>query len=313
MLREVPHDHGTGVRCLNPSDMCCRAAVVSGTSAPVGRLCGVSFVWLDELPLVPGPPDLRMGLRALDRSAWLLNDGLTEDELILKAELLDDHDDLVLLADGHEAAAAELLAHIEGHLGLPPSGLSGLAALDRASRLVPEDQCLMARVDGVWRLVGGSLVFPNQWRLVDKMGGTMLDIHGPTEGYEELLSTRVSSFFDRMTPYRIFGRRNWFFHDIADYHQPSAAEMRPITDPADAAGLFLRSERETLRLLPETGAVVFTIKTQIAPLAAVRERPAVAQQVVRYLAAATERGLRAKDAEGRSAAIMSYLSGSSGS
>ncbi len=41
-------------------------------------------------------------------------------------------------------------------------------------------------------------------------------------------------------------------------------------------GLWLRSERQTLRRLPSSGAILFTIRTRLAPLAVVAGRPAIA-------------------------------------
>ena len=118
------------------------------------------------------------------------------------------------------------------------------------------------------------------------------------------------TFFDNLRVGQVVARRNWFVHDIADYHQPVAVPMRPVDDPAEVASLFVRSERETLRRLPESDAMVFTIKTQIAPLPEVKARPQVAEQVAAYLSAATPRGLRAKDAEAREIALIAYLTSS---
>jgi hypothetical protein len=49
-----------------------------------------------------------------------------------------------------------------------------------------------------------------------------------------------------------------------------------VTAPA---GLWLRSERQTLSRLPESGAILFTIRTQQVPLAVLAERPDVADRM----------------------------------
>ncbi|NNE75354.1 MAG: DUF3445 domain-containing protein [Acidimicrobiales bacterium] len=265
------------------------------------------YEWLDELPLQPGPPDLRMGLRNADLDQWLLFDDRSRAELALKADLLEHHDDVVLLQPGHEAAAGELLAEVERFVGAPASGSDGPAALRASALLATEDQCLMADSGDGWRLVGGSLLFGNQWTLADKLGGTLTEIHAPTEGYEELLAAKVQTFFDNLRVGRVVARRNWFIHDRPDYHQPVAQAMAAIAEPDRVAGLFLRSERETLRRLPRSGAVVFTIKTQIAPLPEVRRRRGVATALADYLATASPRALRGKDAEDRDRALVAYL------
>ena len=49
--------------------------------------------------------------------------------------------------------------------------------------------------------------------------------------------------------------------------------------------MWLRSERQTLVRLPRTGAVLFTIKTQLCPVTAVRERPHLAVALANKLSA----------------------------
>lgn len=63
-------------------------------------------------------------------------------------------------------------------------------------------------------------------------------------------------------------------HDSPELHRPEppSAHGTPLI-PDD---LWLRSERQTLRRLPSTGAILFTIRTQQAPLAVLATRPDVA-------------------------------------
>jgi len=262
-----------------------------------------AFDWLDELPITPGPRHLRMGVRGLRDGPWLIRDSLTDQELELKTQLLAEHDSLILLADGWDHAVSELLDVME----VEAQG-SGLEMLDAACRTVAEDVLLMANDGSKWSLVGGWLVFPNQWSIADKMGKSLALIHDPIDGYGEMLQEKADTFFDRLGTTRIFWRRNWFFHDDGGFFQPEKMTNRPLHDAVDASQLVIRSEYQTLRRLPETDVIVFTVKTQVAPIAEMRERPDLAASVVSFLRSATERALANKDADGRHDAIIDYLS-----
>lgn len=262
--------------------------------------------WLDELPTTNGPPDLRMGLRRLDEADWLSSDQLAEAERALKPQLIAEHPDLVLWQDSAQDACEELLAMVAAASGLVGDPL--LHPIDAAGHLVPEDLLVLMPDDtGSYRLVAGSLVFPNQWRLIDKIGGTLIEIHAPTDGYAELLGNKVDSFFASLESGRVMGRRNWFFHDDPSFLQPEKMGNRPIVSVDDVEPLWVRSERQTLRRLPASGAMVFTVRTQVATIADLRSRRKTAKAVASHLEAASARGLAVKDAEGRSEALISYL------
>lgn len=262
--------------------------------------------WLDDLPLVPGPPDLRMGTRNLDISTWLPTDSKTEAELQLRRELLAQHDGLVRLVPGHDDAVSELMSLAGIHLGRAFPATSR-PPLEQLALSVPDDVLLMARDAEHWRLIGGALLFPNQWTLDEKLGRTVADIHSPVDGYDEILERRVDQFFDRLTVSRPVWRRNWFVHDEPDLYRPERKAHRRISDPEEAASLWIRSEWQTLRRLAFSGLIVFTVKTQVASMAQLKARPLVAEQMAAYLRAASDRALRNTDTYGHHEAIIEYL------
>jgi hypothetical protein len=272
--------------------------------------------WLDELDVSPGPPHLRMGLRTLPIEKWLPTDAHTPHELEHKARLLDEHTDLVQLDDGWDHAIEELIGLMEISLGQRIDRRAATSAhelLDAAGRAVPEDLILMARDDEAWRLIGGSLVFPNQWQLSEKMGQTLAEIHGPVDGYETLLSDKVDRFFDRLAVNRIVWRRNWFFHDIDEFFQPDRMVHATFDEPERAATLTVRSEWQTLRRLAFSGVMLFTVKTQVAPMAQVAARPAVAAAMAAFLEAGSTVSHANKDALGRVDPIVEWLRASAAS
>lgn len=262
--------------------------------------------WLDDLPLVPGPPDLRMGTRSLDIRHWLPVDSKTPDELLLRRQLLADNDGLVRLVPGHDDAVEELMSLAEIHLQrrFEPSDAP---RLEQLAVSVPDDVLILWRDHAHWRLVGGTLLFPNQWTLDEKLGRTVADIHSPVDGYDELLEARVDQFFDRLTAPRPAWRRNWFLHDAPVFFRPDRTSHRAITDAAEIDTLWIRSEWQTLRRLAFSGVIVFTVKTQVAPVRQLAARPLARRQMLEYLEHASERALRNTDVWGRRDAFIDYL------
>ena len=236
--------------------------------------------WLDELPLEPGPPWVAMGTRGLDGDRWLVVDGDLEQDLAVKAQLLDERPAEVFAALDTEAvreASAEVLQLVVEATGA--TARADLHPLDAAARLVQEDLCLLVLHDGVPHLDAGSVCFPSYWRLADKLGRPLSEVHRPVPHYAEELAGKVDGFLARLRPDRIVWRRNWSIHDDPTYFLPDATPPRG-GDPPD--GFFVRSERQTLRRLAG-GAVVFTIRTQQVPLAVLADRPDLAHRMARVI------------------------------
>jgi dimethylamine monooxygenase subunit A len=222
--------------------------------------------WLDELRLEPsGPPWLNMGLARVDEGAWLLPDERRDAELALRARLLDQRRDHVFqLRPGTDAAAEEL--HVL--VGAPAGAFHPLEA---AGRSVQEDLCILTRNDvGQLVLSAACVCFPSHWRLGEKMGRPVATIHAPVPHYEDELAARVDGFIERLRPGTVVARRNWTIHELEDLYAPECPTHQGVA-PADQ---WLRSERQTLRTLPASGAVVFTIKTQQTQLRNVPRRVA---------------------------------------
>ncbi len=263
--------------------------------------------WLDELDLrAEGPPWLAMGLRKGDEDGWLVADERRADELAERERLLAERwDDVVHLAEGTEGAGAEVLALVQGWQATRPE--LGLVA---AARVVQEDLCLMvprpSGPDGVVRhhLDAAVLCFPSHWRLRDKAGGSAAAIHGPVPTYADDLADRVDRYLARLRPDVIGVRRNWSIHDTPALHAPVRPDPPAVTDPP---GLWLRSERQTLRALPRSGAVLFTIRVQQTSFATLAERPDVAAALARRLRAQPAALVEMNGLEGRHEPVATWL------
>jgi dimethylamine monooxygenase subunit A len=217
-----------------------------------------------------------MGLRTLYLDDWMLVTPQREDELRLKANLLRDrHEDVVATRAVGNAASAETLKLVQEwlrahHPELPTDAHDEtLHPIDAAGRLVQEDLCVMVRDGDQWVLAAASLCFPSRWRLADKMGASLREIHHPVPGYERIAAP-TDRFFDRLDQQRPVWRTNWTLIDDPTLFQPNGALRHTgrtlDADPGEA--VTFRVERQTLRALPESGGVLFTIHTLTRALGA---------------------------------------------
>ena len=227
--------------------------------------------WFDELDLHAGPPEAAMGTRALEADRWLLvdDDWLAQREAsrrLLGARRAE------VLAPGAAEAAEELGARIDAWLAARHPGLVDDAHLAEpdplaaAAMRVAEDLCVLTPGADGWVLAAGCVCFPSYWRLADKVGRPLLDVHEPVPGYAGRLAGRVDAFLGRLRPGQGVWRRNWSIHD-------DPALFAPVHGPPAGDDRWLRTEYQTLVRLERTEAVVFTIRTQQVPLSALASRP----------------------------------------
>ncbi len=218
---------------------------------------GFSVETLLPYARVSGP--LRMGLVRLAESEWLD----PAPDVAAREAAFDAHPDSIrVLAEG-EGPAREL------------AQMLGTDSLEAAARAHWEDFCLLTQdaPGQSYRLIAAAVGFPTDWHLSEKMGKPLHAVHEPIHGYAEQLSDGVDRFMDKLRVAEIYGRTNAFVMPSADlrYMPDPPADRRYAHVTPDNAGssLFVRCERETLRRLPQTGAIVFTIgvyRTSLASL-----------------------------------------------
>jgi dimethylamine monooxygenase subunit A len=217
--------------------------------------------WLDELG-----DTIAMGTRSLAAPLFLRDDDFDRDLAEKHRLLAERHEDVFAALDNPvvRAASREILA-LTG-----TDDAAGLHPLDAAGRRVQEDLCLLVLRGGAPHLDAASLCFPSYWRLADKLGKPLADVHGPVPGYGEQLAGKVDAFLSRLAPGRSVWRRNWSIHDDPAYFLPAPGPARvDLVVPDD---LYLRSERQVLRRLDTPDTVLFTIRTQQIPLAELARR-----------------------------------------
>ena len=229
-------------------------------------------------PIEAGPYRMAMGLTTVSESEWFEFDALYPVEMAEKRRL-----------PGTEAACAEALASIVVALTAHRSDWFSLDGpmltnrltgeiwnigaehpLDLAGRLVQEDLCLIQNTSDGPVFSAGSLCFPSRWRLSEKIGRPLAAVHGPVPQYADRLAAPVDRFMRHLRPGRIAARLNWSVVDDPALFQPGGkwrtARNDAITAENAGENLFLRVERQTLRLLPASAAVLFGIRVHVYPL-----------------------------------------------
>jgi hypothetical protein len=241
---------------------------------------------------------MAMGLVAIPEPEWFEIDALYPAELAERARLLAErHDDVYGAEPSSFPARAETLAMVTGHLlRVHPTWFERDGAtihnhltgerwdeaahdpLKLAGRLVQEDLCLIeSSADGP-RLVAAVLCFPSRWRLHEKLGRPLAEVHGKVPMYGDRLARPVDRFMANVRPGHIAARLNWSVMDDPALFQPTGkwrtAHDTTITEQNAGDRLYLRVERQTLRRLPGSGAVLFGIRVHVYPLAHAINSPA---------------------------------------
>lgn len=209
------------------------------------------------LPKARGGGQLRMGLVKLEEHQWLQ----PQPDLAARAAGFAEWTEGVQLTPEVDAPGRELAAML---------GVQG--ALPEAALAVHEDLCLLTQSEGdeVYRLIGAAVAWPSDWHPAEKIGLPLRALHAPIAGYEEQLATGVDRFMATLRPGPIYARCNWFIAATGERrwlpNRPPAAAFAHVTPDNAGETLFVRSERQTLRRLPQTGAILFTIGIYVEPL-----------------------------------------------
>ena len=238
-----------------------------------------------ELPISPwlDPALWRLpGMKALDPARWLLRDDAFDGQMKLRDHLLKTARAEVYAVEpmAHEAAL-ECLDLVLTECQRDDQYLIGphqvrrpdvvTVPLDRTAplltigRLIQEDICILQKgSDAEHRLTGAVLCFPASWTLDEKIGRPLTRIHTPVESYDTDVAHRVQRMFDRLRSDTPMWRANALLYDSPDLFQP----RRENDDARELSGngKYLRSERQTLRRLPETGAIIFAIHTFVVEI-----------------------------------------------
>jgi len=285
-----------------------------------------------------------IGLKPLDLNEWIEIDDTFEFHLAEKRRIHAEHGPRVFVEEADtKAAQAEVLSLLADHLPArypqrystdgaqltvtgQPAIATDLPPLHIASLVVQEDLILMRKCAEGWRLVAGALCFPSSWSLTEKFGKTMQDIHIPVPAFGPgtRMAGMIERIFDNLVVELPVERYNWsiqagdaLYHPLSDEQRIDRATMRPsrFNDDNINAGAFIRVERQTLRKLPVSGDILFTIRIFLDPLEVLSrhdDRKRIATSFASQLAALDEAQLDYKGLTGdrdRLIAALEHIAG----
>lgn len=253
-------------------------------------------------PFRYGPKyNVTMGLRSIKHEDWIeLDNHYPRFHADKKRRLAERGQKLCKTAPEAYPAAVELLEELVDYLSARyPSlyrrtevGIDNLwsgESFDIVSRPLPEDPMQMCarltqddlaimigKPDGQYYLLAGAVVLPGFWRISDKYGMRMSEIHtsGHVPQFKEKLEKGMMNFFRRLKPEEMVARNNYFIQvdedlgwswSIGDEDSEGAGWNTAEKNRAIEHHQF-RSERQTLRRLPKSGGIVFTIRTYFHPI-----------------------------------------------
>lgn len=190
--------------------------------------------------------------------------------------------------------------------------------IQTCARLVQDDLAIMIeKEDGQYYLLSGAILLPGFWRLEDKFGMPLSEIHTSVDvpGFKEKLEKGMMNFFRRLRPEEMVARNNYFLQvdddlawsrsigseDSADISWNTAEKDRAIEHH------YFRSERQTLRRLPKSGGVVFTIRTYFLPVTEIVEEKGTPGRLASAVRSWGEDVSRYKGKEKYGGVLLQYL------
>lgn len=158
--------------------------------------------------------------------------------------------------------------------------------IQSCARLVQDDLAIMIeKDDGQYYLLSGAILLPGFWRLEDKFGMPLSEIHtsGDVPGFKDKLEKGMMNFFRRVKSEEMVARNNYFIQvddDLAWSWSIGSEDGEEVTwntaeNNRAVEHHYFRSERQTLWRLPKSGGVVFTIRTYFLPVTEIAEEKGI--------------------------------------
>lgn len=246
------------------------------------------------LPFIKYPALINIGASRLDSAQWIEPDGGFKRYYQNKIQQADKNKAAVYLSqeqsiDAQTELSTLLLQHLvtdhnasfkrdANHLYLAEQELSwpldsptlnDQDTLWRASLWIQDDICLLQpyytnkKLQG-YKLTAASVCAPSHWLLAEKMGRDFFELHSPVPDLQNKLQSSIMRVFNQLTNKPIV-RANWGITD-SDTLMRLPEDQQANNNVEQESQLYLRVERQSLRKLTKTGAIVFTIRVYTHPL-----------------------------------------------
>jgi hypothetical protein len=200
---------------------------------------------------------------------------------------------------------AKYYALRDDHLLYKPTNLkmplAGAETLWDTSLWIADDLVLLSPEDD-YRLTAASLCSPSHWRLQDKFGQPLWQVHNTIPGFHNELTPRIERFLKHLKAEHPVVRYNWSLQADDALH-PDTDSDTPVDTTTT---LYYRTERQSLRRLPQTGAIAFTIRVYLHPLESIGAVPGAMQALLRAIKSAPAALARYKDFDRLAPALNQY-------
>ena len=212
-------------------------------------------------------PQFEVGLKPINHDDWLTPDD-GEYFLPQKNILLDTKPVYFALdnSDNEQKETAEIIAQIlnidlKNHE--PP--------LKEISRYISDDLIIMARRDNEWKVIALTLCSPTFFSAEYAIGKSLFSLHQPVPDGDYKLTPRITRVFDNLKEGAILERFNWTIQWSDERYTPDGEILRKMANDAELNQaenmLHERVERQTIRILPKTNAILFTIRVRTTKIA----------------------------------------------
>lgn len=152
------------------------------------------------------------------------------------------------------------------------------------ANLLQDDIAIMIeQSDGQYYLKSGAIALAGFWRFKDKLNLPLSEIHttGDVPKYNLNLKKSMEKFFQKLIPESPVVRNNYFIQidDCLDWSSSIGDESNEkigwytAKNAININQIYYRSERQSVRRLPISGAIIFTIRTYFVPLIEICKEP----------------------------------------
>lgn len=163
--------------------------------------------------------------------------------------------------------------------------------MEMAALMVQDDLAILKEDEnGDYILKGGAIMLAGFWRLRDKINLPLSAIHttGDVPKYNEKLKKPMEKFFTRLTCDKPVVRNNYFLQTDDDVAWSSSIGPEDVQEvgwntaeeATDINKIYYRSERQSVRRLPISGCIIFTIRTYFLPITKMCQEPHIPKRLL---------------------------------
>lgn len=144
------------------------------------------------------------------------------------------------------------------------------------------------------RLVGGCVCFPSSWKLSEKLSHPVEFIHSVVPGLNATIGPAIQTFLSRLKPGIAWQRFNWGLSRSPELNQHPDRNLPRLDASVGLDEVWFRLEDQALIALPDSGGILFGIRIESIPLAALRADAMIAARFGRALSTMPEEMARYK-------------------